>query len=62
MVAIDAREVSKQFFLRHNPSLELKVWFLGLFHADKRQSVEPFIEPVVFDFPERLEAANNGAR
>jgi ABC-type polysaccharide/polyol phosphate transport system ATPase subunit len=42
MVAIDAREVSKQFLLRHNPALELKVRFLGLFHADKRQSVEPF--------------------
>jgi ABC-type polysaccharide/polyol phosphate transport system ATPase subunit len=42
MTTIDAREVSKQFFLRHNPSVELKVRFLGLFHADKRQSVEPF--------------------
>jgi ABC-type polysaccharide/polyol phosphate transport system ATPase subunit len=42
MVAIDAREVSKQFLLRHNPALELKVRFLSLFHADKRQSVEPF--------------------
>ncbi len=42
MATIAAREVSKQYFLRHNPSVELKVRFLGLFHADKRQSVEPF--------------------
>jgi ABC-type polysaccharide/polyol phosphate transport system ATPase subunit len=42
VTAIDARAVSKQFFLRHNPSAELKVRFLGLFHPDKRQSVEPF--------------------
>jgi ABC-2 type transport system ATP-binding protein len=42
MVTIAARGVSKQFFLRHNPSVELKVRFLSLFHPDKRQSVEPF--------------------
>jgi ABC-2 type transport system ATP-binding protein len=39
---IEAREVSKQFLLRHNASVELKVRFLGLLHPAKRQSVEEF--------------------
>jgi ABC-type polysaccharide/polyol phosphate transport system ATPase subunit len=39
---IEAQDVSKQFLLRHNPSGELKVRFLGLLHPSHRQSVEEF--------------------
>jgi ABC-type polysaccharide/polyol phosphate transport system ATPase subunit len=39
---IDAQNVSKQFLLRHNASVELKVRFLGLLHRNHRQSVEEF--------------------
>ena len=42
MSVIEAQEVSKRFFLRHNASSELKVRFLGLLHRSKRQSVEEF--------------------
>ena len=42
MPVIEARGVSKRFFLRHNASSELKVRFLGLLHPSKRQSVEEF--------------------
>jgi ABC-type polysaccharide/polyol phosphate transport system ATPase subunit len=42
MAVIDARGVSKRFFLRHNASYELKVRFLGMFHPQGRQSVEEF--------------------
>jgi ABC-type polysaccharide/polyol phosphate transport system ATPase subunit len=39
---IEASEVSKQFLLRHNASVELKVRFLGLLSPRYRQSVEEF--------------------
>jgi homopolymeric O-antigen transport system ATP-binding protein len=39
---IEARAVSKRFFLRHNASSDLKVRFLGLLHRTHRQSVEEF--------------------
>ncbi|HXH07149.1 MAG TPA: ABC transporter ATP-binding protein [Vicinamibacterales bacterium] len=42
MPAIEAHAVSKRFLLRHNPSVELKVRFLGLLHRDRRESVEEF--------------------
>lgn len=40
--AIVAENLSKRFFLRHNQAGELKVRFLGLFHKDKRETVEEF--------------------
>jgi ABC-type polysaccharide/polyol phosphate transport system ATPase subunit/SAM-dependent methyltransferase len=39
---IEAQSVSKQFLLRHNASVELKVRFLALLHPERRQSVEEF--------------------
>ena len=39
---IDAREVSKRFYLRHNRSGELKVRFLGLFDPGRRERLEEF--------------------
>jgi len=42
VAVIDAQSVSKQFLLRHNASVELKVRFLGLLHPDRRQSIEEF--------------------
>jgi ABC-type polysaccharide/polyol phosphate transport system ATPase subunit len=39
---IDTQAVSKRFLLRHNASAELKVRFLGVLHADKRQLIEEF--------------------
>ncbi|HWW87229.1 MAG TPA: ABC transporter ATP-binding protein, partial [Vicinamibacterales bacterium] len=42
MPVIDAQSVSKQFLLKHNASVELKVRFLGLLHPDRRQSIEEF--------------------
>jgi ABC-type polysaccharide/polyol phosphate transport system ATPase subunit len=42
VAVIDAQNVSKQFLLRHNASVELKVRFLGLLHRNHRQSVEEF--------------------
>ena len=42
MAAIEAQSVSKRFLLRHNASVELKVRFLGLLHANRRQSIEEF--------------------
>ena len=39
---IEASGVSKQFLLRHNASVELKVRFLGLLSPRYRQSVEEF--------------------
>jgi ABC-type polysaccharide/polyol phosphate transport system ATPase subunit/SAM-dependent methyltransferase len=39
---VEAREVSKRFFLRHNPSGSLKVQFLGLFNRGRREQVEEF--------------------
>jgi ABC-type polysaccharide/polyol phosphate transport system ATPase subunit/SAM-dependent methyltransferase len=40
--AIEAQQVSKQFLLRHNASVELKVRFLGLLHRDRRETIEEF--------------------
>jgi ABC-type polysaccharide/polyol phosphate transport system ATPase subunit len=42
VAVIDAQSVSKQFLLRHNASVELKVRFLGLLHRNRRQSIEQF--------------------
>ena len=42
MPVIEAQAVSKQFLLKHNPTVELKVHFLGLMDRRKRQSVEEF--------------------
>ena len=39
---IEARGVSKQFLLKHNASMELKVRFLGVLSSRHRQSVEEF--------------------
>ena len=39
---LESREVSKRFYLRHNPSAELKVRLLGLFDLSRRQRVEEF--------------------
>lgn len=41
-VVIQARNLSKQFVLRHNPSGELKTRFLALLHRDRRQRSEEF--------------------
>jgi lipopolysaccharide transport system ATP-binding protein len=40
---IEAQDVSKQFLLTHNATVELKVRFLGLLHRRHRQSVEEFL-------------------
>ena len=42
MTVIEAQALSKQFLLRHNASVELKVRFLGFLHPEKRQSIEEF--------------------
>ncbi len=42
MPIVEAREVSKRFFLRHNPSGSLKVHFLSLFSRNHRENVEEF--------------------
>jgi homopolymeric O-antigen transport system ATP-binding protein len=42
MTVIDAQAVSKQFLLKHNASVELKVRVLGLLHRRHRESVEEF--------------------
>ena len=39
---IEAQGVSKQFLLRHNASVELKVRFLGLLSPKYRESIEEF--------------------
>jgi ABC-type polysaccharide/polyol phosphate transport system ATPase subunit len=39
---IVAEDLSKRFFLRHNRAGELKVRFLGLFHRNKRETIEEF--------------------
>jgi ABC-type polysaccharide/polyol phosphate transport system ATPase subunit len=41
-LALEARELSKRFLLRHNPAGELKVRLLGLFHGSRRQRIEEF--------------------
>ena len=42
MAVIQARAVSKQFLLKHNASVELKVRVLSLLHPARRQSIEEF--------------------
>ena len=42
MPIVEAREVSKRFLLRHNPSGSLKVHFLGLFHRGHQEQIEEF--------------------
>jgi ABC-2 type transport system ATP-binding protein len=39
---IEAQSVAKQFLLRHNASVELKVRFLSFLHPERRQSIEEF--------------------
>jgi ABC-type polysaccharide/polyol phosphate transport system ATPase subunit len=39
---IVAENVSKRFLLRHNRAVELKVRFLGIFHRNKRETIEEF--------------------
>jgi ABC-type polysaccharide/polyol phosphate transport system ATPase subunit len=39
---LESRNLSKRFFLRHNPAAELKVRLLGLFDGSRRQRVEEF--------------------
>lgn len=41
-VVIDARGVSKRFYLRHNRTNELKVRFLAMFDVGKREVLEEF--------------------
>jgi lipopolysaccharide transport system ATP-binding protein len=41
-VVIDAQQVSKRFYLRHNRSNDLKVRFLAIFHERHREVVEEF--------------------
>jgi ABC-type polysaccharide/polyol phosphate transport system ATPase subunit/SAM-dependent methyltransferase len=39
---VESRDLSKRFFLRHNPAAELKVKVLSLFDGSRRQRVEEF--------------------
>jgi ABC-type polysaccharide/polyol phosphate transport system ATPase subunit/SAM-dependent methyltransferase len=39
---VESRDLSKRFYLRHNPSAELKLKVLGLFDGSRRQRVEEF--------------------
>jgi ABC-type polysaccharide/polyol phosphate transport system ATPase subunit/SAM-dependent methyltransferase len=39
---VEARDLSKRFILRHNPSGSLKVHFLGLFHRGQQERLEEF--------------------
>ena len=41
-VAIEAQQVSKRFYLRHNQSHDLKIRFLAMFHERHREIVEEF--------------------
>jgi ABC-type polysaccharide/polyol phosphate transport system ATPase subunit len=41
-LVLESRDLSKRFFLRHNPAAELKVRLLGLFDLSRRQRVEEF--------------------
>jgi ABC-type polysaccharide/polyol phosphate transport system ATPase subunit len=41
-VVVDAQQVSKRFYLRHNQSGHLKVQFLAMFHRRHRVRVEEF--------------------
>jgi ABC-type polysaccharide/polyol phosphate transport system ATPase subunit/SAM-dependent methyltransferase len=42
VAVIEAQSVSKQFLLKHNATVELKVRFLGLLERRRRQTVEEF--------------------
>ena len=42
MPIVEARDLSKRFVLRHNPSGSLKVHFLGLFHRGHKEQREDF--------------------
>lgn len=42
MTVIAAEALSKQFLLRHNANVELKVKFLSLLHRRHRETIEPF--------------------
>ena len=42
MLALESRQLSKRFLLRHNPAGELKVRLLALFDRSRRQHVEEF--------------------
>jgi ABC-type polysaccharide/polyol phosphate transport system ATPase subunit/SAM-dependent methyltransferase len=42
MPIVEARDLSKRFILRHNPSGSLKVHFLGLFHRGHQERFEEF--------------------
>ncbi len=42
MPIVEARDLSKRFILRHNPSGSLKVHFLGLFHRGHQERIEEF--------------------
>jgi ABC-type polysaccharide/polyol phosphate transport system ATPase subunit/SAM-dependent methyltransferase len=39
---VESRDISKRFYLRHNPAAELKLKVLGLFDGSRRQRVEEF--------------------
>ena len=39
---VESRDLSKRFYLRHNPSAELKIKVLSLFDGSRRQRVEEF--------------------
>jgi ABC-type polysaccharide/polyol phosphate transport system ATPase subunit/SAM-dependent methyltransferase len=41
-LVVESRELSKRFYLRHNPAAELKLKVLGLFDGSRRQRVEEF--------------------
>ncbi len=41
-IVIDAQQVSKRFYLRHNRANDLKVRFLAMFHRQHREVVEEF--------------------
>lgn len=42
MLLVESRDLSKRFYLRHNPAAELKVKVLTLFDGSRRQRVEEF--------------------
>jgi ABC-type polysaccharide/polyol phosphate transport system ATPase subunit len=41
-LAVESRDLSKRFLLRHNAAAELKVRMLALFHRSRRQHIEEF--------------------
>jgi ABC-type polysaccharide/polyol phosphate transport system ATPase subunit len=54
VTVIAAQALSKQFLLRHNATVELKVKFLSLLHPRHRETIEPFwaLRDVSFDIAE----------